>query len=136
MTVCERVQRHDIHLYLDNELSPADVLELEKHLMECAACRAVYQNLRTVVDVVRGAQPLYEAPDASFRKAQHMVARRQRVKSRFAEPTTYGRILRLRGTDWLANYQAVLRSVTYRNTSEKPSTAARTPITTSTSRSS
>ena len=30
MTVCERVQRHDIHLYLDNELSPADVLELEK----------------------------------------------------------------------------------------------------------
>ncbi len=35
-------------------------------------------------------------------------------------------VLMLSGTDTLANYQAVLRSVTYRNTSENPNTSART----------
>jgi anti-sigma factor RsiW len=84
MSACDRVQQQDLHLYLDNELSPAELLEVEKHLMECAACRAAYETLRSVVDVVRGAQPLYEAPAASFKKAQRIVERRQRARSRYA----------------------------------------------------
>jgi anti-sigma factor RsiW len=84
MNVCERIRRRDIHLYLDHELSASEVLAVEKHLIECAQCQAVYQELRTVVDLVRGAQPLYEPPEGSFEAVRVVVVRRGRARYRFA----------------------------------------------------
>lgn len=69
--------REKIHLYVDAELEPAETLELERHLVECSECSTEYQQLRAVVDAVRGAKPLYEAGERSFEKAQEIVARYQ-----------------------------------------------------------
>ena len=84
MTPCERIRQQEIHLYLDNELSAPEVLALEEHLMQCDECRAVYQQLRSVVDVVRGVRPLYEAPARSHEAARAIVDRRRRLGRRFA----------------------------------------------------
>jgi anti-sigma factor RsiW len=66
-----------MHLYIDGELPPAEVLEFEKHLMECPGCRTQYERLRTVVDLIRGAKPLYDAPESSRVKAYSLVRRRE-----------------------------------------------------------
>ncbi len=66
--------RQKLHLYVDDELPPAEVLELEKHLVECPACSAEYQNVRIVVDTVRGAKPLYDVPESSLETARALVA--------------------------------------------------------------
>jgi anti-sigma factor RsiW len=66
--------REKLHLYVDDELPQAEVLELEKHLVECPACSAEYQNVRMVVDTVRGAQPLYDVPESSLEAARALVA--------------------------------------------------------------
>jgi anti-sigma factor RsiW len=82
MTPCSRLGTHDIQRYLDNELPPAELLEYERHLLECADCRRHYEDLRAVVDVVRGGQPLYDVPERSLRNARAVVARHERRNSR------------------------------------------------------
>ncbi len=69
---CEDLRRK-IDLYLDGELPPVEVLEFERHLVECQECHAAYGRARTVVDTVRGARPLYEIPEGSFDKARRLV---------------------------------------------------------------
>lgn len=52
--------RHDqIHLYVDGELSTEDQLAFELHLLECEVCRIEHDQVREVVDIVRGSKPLY-----------------------------------------------------------------------------
>jgi anti-sigma factor RsiW len=74
--------REKIHLYVDAELTAGETLELERHLVECCECNAEYQQLRAVVDAVRGAKPLYEASERSFLRAQEIVARYRSPASR------------------------------------------------------
>ncbi|MGJ5816669.1 anti-sigma factor family protein [Paludibaculum fermentans] len=73
MSACE-FTRERIHPYLDHELPAAEVLEFESHLMDCSACRASFESVRAVVDVVRGAKPLYEIPESSLASARSLVA--------------------------------------------------------------
>jgi hypothetical protein len=40
--------------YLDDELSPAERLEMERHLLDCAACREALEDLRDVVAAAHG----------------------------------------------------------------------------------
>lgn len=49
-------------LYVDGELPARDEIGVEAHLLECSSCRATYEELRSVVDVVRGSKPLYDPP--------------------------------------------------------------------------
>jgi anti-sigma factor RsiW len=81
MKACAQ-NRARMHCYLDSELSPAEVLEFEKHLMDCPECHAQYQELRAVSDVVRGARPLYDVPDKSLAKAQALVAADESTRKR------------------------------------------------------
>ncbi len=74
MTSCSET-REKIHLYLDGELPQGEVLELERHLVECGGCNAEYQSLRAVVDTLRGAHPLFEPPEGSYEAAREIVAR-------------------------------------------------------------
>jgi anti-sigma factor RsiW len=73
MSDCDEV-RHRLHPYIDNELAPEESLQVEAHLMDCARCRAEYDAIRSVVDVVRGARPLYEMPETSAARAQALIA--------------------------------------------------------------
>jgi anti-sigma factor RsiW len=76
-----------LQLYVDSELAPREELELEAHLLECAACRREYEELRAVVDTVRGARPLYEPSPRLQQKLESMVRGVSRMRrSRMAIP--------------------------------------------------
>jgi anti-sigma factor RsiW len=82
MTGCSEI-RPRIALYVDRELTGTEALDFEAHLTECAECRREYDNLRETVDAVRGASPLYEAPEGSYAAVEGMVEdweRRQRQR--------------------------------------------------------
>jgi anti-sigma factor RsiW len=76
MTSCPEFSDH-LHGYIDGELEPAKQLAFEAHLSDCADCSAEYDRVRQVVDVVRGARPLYPAPAALSPKLQTLVQRSQ-----------------------------------------------------------
>ncbi|HVW87768.1 MAG TPA: zf-HC2 domain-containing protein [Bryobacteraceae bacterium] len=62
-----------IPLYLDDELAPNEIGEFEAHLKDCGACQQKYEQLRSVVDNVRAARPLYEPSAESERRVGAMV---------------------------------------------------------------
>lgn len=66
--------RELLALYIDGELLANDVLEMEAHLSDCDACRTEFNQLRSVVDAVRGSNSLYEAPQGSYESAARMVS--------------------------------------------------------------
>ena len=65
--------RPRIALYVDREVTGAEALELEAHLTECEQCRREYNDLRETVDAVRGARPLYEAPEHVYAAVEGIV---------------------------------------------------------------
>jgi len=69
-----------IHLYVDNELTPPEALEFERHLVECAACRAEYQRVRAVADVIRGAHPVYDVPEEAAGRARALIERTEQAQ--------------------------------------------------------
>jgi anti-sigma factor RsiW len=73
MRRCQDIQA-SLHLYIDAELAPAEELAIEAHLVECTGCRAEYDQLRDVVDTVRGSKPLFE-PRPALRKSVEMMVR-------------------------------------------------------------
>jgi anti-sigma factor RsiW len=77
---CARVQTA-LQLYVDSELAPREELELEAHLLDCSACRQMYEELRAVVDTVRGARPLYDPSPRLQQKLESMVGRAGRRRS-------------------------------------------------------
>jgi anti-sigma factor RsiW len=101
MNHCRRLQERDVHLYVDNELSAAEVLEFERHLLDCSECCARFQQLRAVVDVVRGAQPLYEVPEHSRQGARAAVARCEQPRRRLAAAAACAAMLAVLGLLWL-----------------------------------
>lgn len=72
MRGCEEC-RGLLHAYVDGELPAADSLAIEVHLVECPACAAEYQALRVVVDTVRGARPVYEAPEEGREAVKRLI---------------------------------------------------------------
>ena len=85
MTPCREVLS-GVHAYLDNELLPREALAYERHLMECAACRAQYERLCAVADAVRGARPLYEPSPGSYAAARALLLDAPRCPARAAMP--------------------------------------------------
>jgi anti-sigma factor RsiW len=73
MTGCAEI-RSRIPLYVDREIAGAEALDLEAHLTECEFCRQEYNDLRQTVDAVRGAMPLYDAPEHSQATIEGMMA--------------------------------------------------------------
>ena len=66
-----------ISLWLDNELNPTEVVELEAHLSDCAACRQTYEVMQHVHHVLRSAATRMVAPNPGFT---------QRFEGRLAHP--------------------------------------------------
>jgi len=56
-----------ISLWLDNELSPAEVEELKAHLAQCPACQHTYQAMRQVDQLFRNAATCMVNPSAEFK---------------------------------------------------------------------
>jgi anti-sigma factor RsiW len=73
MMNCTEV-RPRIALYVDREVTGVEALEVEAHLTDCIECRRVHDILRETVDALRGARPLYEAPEQSYATVYGMVA--------------------------------------------------------------
>jgi anti-sigma factor RsiW len=70
--------RNALHLYLDGELPPPEVLCLEAHLVECVLCRKEYETLLAAVESVRGAHRLFDAPEASRHRVEQLIASHHR----------------------------------------------------------
>jgi len=74
-----------ISLWFDDELSPAEVTELQHHLAECAACQHSYQALQRVHDLFHAASMQGVEPDPGFvtrvetRLAHHRPASRRQI---------------------------------------------------------
>lgn len=102
MSRCAQIGKR-VHAYLDHELPAAEMLEFESHLMDCPACRGSYESVRAVVDVVRGAKPVYDVPEASLAAARSLVQRhaRRRVWLQAAAAVLVG--LGLGATLWIGS---------------------------------
>jgi hypothetical protein len=55
-----------ISLWLDNELSPAEVSELQTHLTTCLACRQTYQAMQRVHEFLHKASTFMVEPKPGF----------------------------------------------------------------------
>jgi len=58
-----------IHAYYDGELSPSDRAAVEAHLGECAECRELLADLRSVSQLVASA-PMVEMPPQAIKRMQ------------------------------------------------------------------
>ena len=63
-----------IPLYIDNELPADEMALLEAHFTECRECRNHFDQLRSVVDNIRAAAPLYEPSTESITRVRAIVA--------------------------------------------------------------
>ena len=72
-----------LHAYVDGELTAADTLALEAHLVECVVCREECAELQAGVETVRGTCGVYEAPRASREEAVRLVARHYERRRRW-----------------------------------------------------
>jgi len=70
-----------ISLWLDNELSPAEVTELEAHLTDCPACRQTYEAMQRVDRLFRTAAHQMVIPAPGFtRRFETRLAQQRLVK--------------------------------------------------------
>ncbi len=76
------LQPHQLHAYVDAELSPTDTLSVEAHLLECAVCRSQFEGLHSTVETLRGAASLYEVPDTSRRQVGKLLSRHRSQQRR------------------------------------------------------
>lgn len=68
--------RNLVHLYLDQELDLVRVVDVDKHLQSCAACRALYDGQRALGSTVRRDVTYHRAP-AELRERLHFTLRGQ-----------------------------------------------------------
>jgi len=70
-----------ISLWLDNELSPAEVIELKSHLERCPACRQAHQAMQQVHTLFLAAAATLAAPSPGFgHRFELRLAQRRAVK--------------------------------------------------------
>src|SRR4051812_48122222 len=48
--------------YVDRELDPGPISEIEQHLNGCKACSQAYENIRTLSSAVKSADLYFKAP--------------------------------------------------------------------------
>jgi predicted anti-sigma-YlaC factor YlaD len=70
-----------LSLWLDNELSPAEVTELKSHLESCPACRQTHQAMQQVHTLFLSAAATLAAPSPGFaHRLELRLAQRRAVK--------------------------------------------------------
>jgi predicted anti-sigma-YlaC factor YlaD len=70
-----------ISLWLDDQLSPAEIEELEAHLVDCHDCRHIYNDLRRVDQLFQAAAGQMAAPSPGFsQRFEARLAQRQPVE--------------------------------------------------------
>ncbi len=65
-----------VHLYIDQELDPVRVIEVDKHLQSCAACRALYDRQQALRASLRTDAGYHRAPP-ELRERLHSALRGQ-----------------------------------------------------------
>lgn len=81
MSGCKQIE-DAIHPYIDGELGAAESLEFEAHIGSCGACRKEYEQARAMADTIRGAFPLYDAPEGSKERVEALLPEGRRVSAR------------------------------------------------------
>lgn len=71
--------------YLDGELPAPDAAAVQDHLMDCAACRAAYEDLRGTKGLL-GRLPLAEPPAAFWGAVREPGASRESPRARWTLP--------------------------------------------------
>ena len=77
---CEAAQEI-IHAYLDGELDPANILAIEQHLRECAACARLLQGQQSLRKVMAGGSLYFEAPKGLEKRLRSAVRRASKAES-------------------------------------------------------
>lgn len=70
-----------VHPYLDQELDLVRVVDIDKHLQSCAACRALYDQQRALHSTVRRDASYYHAPEEMRERLRFTL------RGQAAEPT-------------------------------------------------
>jgi anti-sigma factor RsiW len=98
-----------ISAWLDNELSPAEVNELQAHLADCAACRHTYQAMQQIDNLFHHASAVMVAPQVEFsQRIEARLARRQQEQWRL----WLGLGILLLGTMFVVSFGALIIGVT------------------------
>ena len=79
---CEEFD-HFLDPYLDRELDPAQLIQLEQHLSDCPVCRSLVQECLDFRSFFRSNAPVYTAPPR-LRTNVLATVRRERLKSELA----------------------------------------------------
>ena len=80
----------NLSAYLDGELEPELLAQVQEHLNDCQACRAELETLRTTTGLV-GSLPMVKAPASLLEGVQDHLARKALLKASQIEPTpTHG----------------------------------------------
>ncbi len=79
---CEEFD-HFLDPYLDRELDPAQLIQLEQHLSDCPVCRSLVQECLDFRSFFRSNAPVYTAPPR-LRTSVLATVRRERLKSELA----------------------------------------------------
>jgi anti-sigma factor RsiW len=69
---------HEISAYLDGELSPDLLADIEIHLERCKDCRLIVDTTRKTIEIYYSAQPLPLPTDVRERLHQALVKRLNR----------------------------------------------------------
>jgi mycothiol system anti-sigma-R factor len=91
MNACEE-RRHNVLLYLDNELRGQELEDFRAHLADCAACRTKLEEEQEFSDLLHRSRPLYKAPDEL---RSQVIAAQQAYVSGYTPDRLRRRVLRL-----------------------------------------
>ena len=80
--ICDRA--HEVHAYYDGELAPSGRAAVEAHLKDCADCRELLADLRSVSKLVAAAPMVDVTPQAMKRMQQAWWAAQDRGVLRVA----------------------------------------------------
>jgi anti-sigma factor RsiW len=72
MKNCEDISRR-LNLYLDDELQGDERAAIEAHLLECAACAAIFERELTFINAIRESGPLHTASPELRARVQQVL---------------------------------------------------------------
>lgn len=78
---CERV-RDSLDAYLDRELDVLTARDFERHLKDCAGCRAIFERYQDLQSRVRAQLPYFQAPVSVEQKIRSVLRASRRDGSR------------------------------------------------------
>lgn len=68
--------RNELSNYMENDVTPELRRRIEDHVLGCGGCRAVYDGLRNVIQLVRGNEVI-ELPEGFSRRLREKLAAAQ-----------------------------------------------------------